>query len=59
MTAKQLSHLTKLANQAEKTARLVEYNRFLIETLLSLDEARKGKVKRIKSARELFLGLGI
>jgi hypothetical protein len=51
MTAKQISHIAKLASQAEKAAQLVERNRFLIENYISLDEARRGKVKEVKSQK--------
>ena len=59
MTAKQMIKIKKLALQAEKAARLVEHNRFLIETYLSFDEALEGKVKTYVSSKELFKKLAI
>lgn len=59
MTAKQLSRIHKLKTQSEKAARVIKRNQFLIDTLISLDEARRGKVNRYKSARELFKKLSI
>ncbi len=59
MTAKQITIVKRLANQAEKAARLVERNRFLIANYLSVDEARRGKAKPFNSAKELFRKLSI
>lgn len=59
MTAKQISTLKKLANQAEKAAKTVERNRFLIETILSADEANRGKVRSHSSVKQLFRKLAI
>lgn len=59
MTTKQMLKIKKLALQVEKSAKLVEYNRFLIETYLSFDEALEGKVKTYISSKELFKKLAI
>jgi hypothetical protein len=59
MTAKQISTLKKLANQAEKAAQKAERNLFLIETILSADEANRGKVRSHSSAKQLFRKLAI
>lgn len=54
MTAKQIAEIKKLANQAEKAAKTAERNRFLIETILSADEAHRGKTRTHSSAKQLF-----
>ncbi len=59
MTTKQMVIIKKLASQAEKAARLVEHNRFLIETYLSFDEALEGKVRSYTSSKDLFKKLAI
>jgi hypothetical protein len=59
MTTKQMIKIKRLALQVEKSARLVERNRFLIETYLSMDEAVLGKVKSYASAKDLFRKLAI
>lgn len=51
--------IQKLALQVEKSAKLVEHNRFLIESYLSFDEALEGKVKSYNSSKELFDKLAI
>jgi hypothetical protein len=59
MTTKQTSIIKRLADQAEKASKLVERNRFLIETYLSADEARRGKVTTHVSTKQLFRRLAI
>ncbi|MCX6719226.1 MAG: hypothetical protein NTZ38_02515 [Candidatus Taylorbacteria bacterium] len=51
--------IKKLVNQTEKAAKLVGRNRFLIETMLSTDEARRGKINSHASAKQLFARLAI
>ncbi len=59
MTTKELAYVQKLARETEKAAKTVVRNRFLIETYLSLQEAKQGKLHSYKSAKDLFKKLGI
>ena len=59
MTVKQEAYVYKLADQVEKAAKVVVHNRFLIETYLSLIDAKAGKRRIYKSAKDLFKKLEI
>ncbi len=54
MTVKEATYVHKLADQAEKAVKIVLRNRFLIETYLSLADAKEGKRRVYKSAKDLF-----
>jgi hypothetical protein len=54
-----MAQVRKLARESEKAAKTVSRNRFLIETYLSLQEAKAGKVTSHKSASALFKRLHI
>ena len=51
--------LNKLAQEAERAAKVATRNRFLIEMYLSLSEAKAGKLRSYRSAKHLFKKLGI
>ena len=51
--------MQRLAREADKAAKRAMQNRFLIETYLSLNEARAGKLSVATSAQALFKRLGI
>jgi len=59
MTTKELSYVKKLARESEKAVKIVTRNRFLIETYVSLQEVKQGKLRSHKSANDLFKKLGI
>lgn len=59
MTAKENSIIKKLVKQSEKATKLVERNRFLIETMLSVHEAKNGRVNSHSGAKQLFTKLAI
>jgi len=59
MTTKELSYVKKLARESEKAVKIVTRNRFLIETYVSLQEVKQGKLRSHKSASDLFKKLGI
>ena len=59
MTNATLTKVHRLAREAEKAARLVERNRFLIETYISLAEARAGKGRSSASVDALFKRLKV
>lgn len=59
MTVKELKRVEKLAREADKAARVVVRNRFLIETYLSLLEAKAGKGRTHKSVDEMFKRLKV
>ncbi len=59
MTTKEMQTIKKLANEATRAARIVQKNRFMIETLLSLEEAKTGKTTAYKSVSDMFKKLGI
>ncbi|MBI2409873.1 hypothetical protein HYV30_02415 [Candidatus Kaiserbacteria bacterium] len=54
-----LAQVKKLVRQTEKAAKLVSRNRLLIETYLSMREAKEGKVTSHKSTKALFKRLHI
>mgnify|MGYP001591680741 FL=1 len=51
--------IRKLAHEAKKAAQTAVRNHFLIETYVSAQEAKNGKVTAHRSARVLFSKLGI
>lgn len=59
MSRKAVAEIKKLAKEADKAAKVVERNRFLIETYLSMQEALQGKARSYKSGKDLFKKLGI
>lgn len=59
MTARDLARVRKLVAEATKAAKVAERNRFLIETLLSVEEYKTGKSRPTSSSREFFKRLGI
>ena len=59
MTPKELSYVKKLARESEKAVKIVTRNRFLIETYLSMFEARTGKRRSYASVDALFKRLKI
>lgn len=59
MTVKETMYVSKLADRAEKAAKVVVRSRFLIETYLSLFDAREGRRRAYKSAKDLFKKLDI
>ena len=59
MTTKELSYIKKLARESEKAVKTVTRNRFLIETYLSMFEARTGKRRSYASVDALFKRLKI
>jgi len=54
MTTKQLSKINNLAKIAQNAAKRAMHSRFVIETLLSHEEARVGKVTKHASAASLI-----
>lgn len=54
-----MAQVRKLAREAERAAQTVSRNRFLIETYLSMREAKEGRVTSHKSANALFKKLHI
>jgi hypothetical protein len=59
MSQKELATVKKLAKEADRAAKVVVRNRFLIETYMSLQEAKQGKVRSHKSVDSIFKKLGI
>lgn len=59
METRNLKIINKLAEQAEKASKIVAKNRFLIETYLSLMDAKSGRGNSHKSVSGLFRKLGI
>jgi len=57
MTAATLVRMEKLAKEVDKATKLVVRNRFMIETLLSWEEAKAGKRLSYSSVEELFKSL--
>ena len=59
MSPKDVAVVKKLAQEAEKAARVVTRNHFLIETYMSLAEARSGKRRAHSSVSALFRTLEV
>lgn len=59
MTTADLTHIRKLAREVGKAASLATRNRFLVETFLSLHDAKNGNVRAYASAKDLFRKLGV
>lgn len=59
MTAKENAYIRKLVKQTEKATKIVERNRFVIETLVSAHETKIGKIHSHNNASQLFAKLAI
>ena len=54
-----IADIRKLAREADAAAKKTAHNRFLIETYLSIREAKEERTRTHASARALFRKLGI